>query len=429
MTDTRNTFIGRNISSLVMLLLSISLIILAFIVDSPQSLIKGQYNIIIAPDILLTDYIAVGGIGAAFLNAGLMGLINTIIVYMLRLPVNGLTIAAIFTVIGFSFIGKNIFNFWPIYLGGLIYSKLKKIKFRDIFIVLMFATTLSPVVSQIAFGINLPLNIAIPLGMAVGVLIGFLILPLSRQVIRFHDGYSLYNVGLAGGVLGTLIASLMRGTGIIFDTQNILSYEYSLHICLMLVILFGVFIIMGIFKDDDTLADYTNIFKYKGRAPTDFIKLEGEGATFLNMGIMGLICIIYVFLMKGAFNGPVIAGIFTVVGFSAFGKHPKNALPILTGVMLFSYFNIWESSSTPVIIAGLFGTTLAPVAGKYGFFAGIIAGALHLAISMNVGVVHGGFNLYNNGFAGGIVAGIIVPILNVFKKECNKRNEGALLKG
>ena len=48
---------------------------------------------------------------------------------------------------------------------------------------------------------------------------------------------------------------------------------------------------------------------------------------------------------------------------------------------------------------------------------------------MNVGVVHGGFNLYNNGFAGGIVAGIIVPILNVFKKECNKRNEGALLKG
>ncbi len=418
----------KSIGSLVTLLVSIALIVLAFLLDSPQSLIKGQYEIIIAPDILLTDYIAVGGIGAAFLNAGLMGLINTLLLYMLKIPMNGLAMASIYTVIGFSFIGKNLFNFWPIYLGGLIYSKLKDIKFNSIFIVLMFATTLSPVVSQIAFGINLSPPIAIPLGIIMGIIIGFTIVPLSEQVVKFHDGYNLYNIGFAGGLLGTLIASLMRGTGIIFNIQNILSYEHSSFICLMLIILFGIFIIIGIYKDDNSLTDYISIFSYKGRTPTDFIKLKGEAVTYLNMGLMGIICIIYVFLLNGVFNGPVMAGIFTVVGFSAFGKHPKNAVPILVGVMLSAYFNIWESSSTSVIIAGLFGTTLAPVAGKYGFTAGIIAGVLHLAISMNVGVVHGGVNLYNNGFAGGIVAGIIVPILNMIQKERNKRNNRALLK-
>lgn len=428
MINAAKNFMGRNISLLIPLFLSTSLVALAFILDTPHSLIRGQYEIIIAPDILLTDYIAVGGIGATFLNAGLMGLMNVLLLFILRIPMNGLAIASIYTVIGFSFIGKNIFNFLPIYLGGFMYSRLKKVEIRSVFLVLMFATTLSPVVSQIAFGINLSTYISVPLGIIAGVTIGLIIVPLSEQVVKFHDGYNLYNIGFAGGLLGTLIASLMRGTGIIIDTQSILSYEYSSYICLMLIILFGVFIIIGLFKDDNSLRDYRRILYYKGRTPTDFVKLKGEGITYLNMGVMGIICIIYVFLLKGVFNGPVIAGILTVVGFSAFGKHPKNAVPILIGVMISSYFNIWESSSTSVIIAGLFGTTLAPVAGKFGWTAGIIAGALHLAISMNVGVVHGGINLYNNGFAGGIVAGIIVPILNMFKKECNQRNNKALLK-
>jgi len=36
---------------------------------------------------------------------------------------------------------------------------------------------------------------------------------------------------------------------------------------------------------------------------------------------------------------------------------------------------------------------------------------------MNVGVVHGGANLYNNGFAGGLVASILVPVFECFKRE------------
>lgn len=402
---------------LIIILLSISLIVSAFILDSPQTIINGLYKIIIAPDILLTDYISVGGIGAAFLNAGLMGLVNSFLLYRFKIHMHGLAIASIYTVMGFSFIGKNIFNFWPIYLGGYLYSKFKKVELKSVFLILMFGTTLAPVVSEISFGTYLSRNIAIPVGIIVGIVIGFIIVPLSAQVMKFHDGYNLYNIGFAGGILGTLITSLMRSFGFAINTQQILSEEYSTILCIMLVILFIIFIVIGYIKDDNRLKEYKKIFKYVGRTATDFVQLVGEGITYTNMGIMGLISVIYVITLKGVFNGPVIAGILTVVGFSAFGKHPKNVLPILIGITLASSFNVWETSSTLVIIAGLFGTTLAPIAGKYGMLAGIITGALHLAISMNVGVVHGGINLYNNGFAGGIVAGIIVPILGIFEKE------------
>jgi len=135
------------------------------------------------------------------------------------------------------------------------------------------------------------------------------------------------------------------------------------------------------------------------------------------MGVMGIIASFFVILLGGQFNGPIIGGILTIVGFAAFGKHPKNCVPVLLGVFLASHLKIWEVNSTGVIIAGLFGTTFAPIAGQYGFFAGVIAGALHLSIVMNVGILHGGINLYNNGFAGGFVAAVLVPVIEAFSRE------------
>jgi hypothetical protein len=36
---------------------------------------------------------------------------------------------------------------------------------------------------------------------------------------------------------------------------------------------------------------------------------------------------------------------------------------------------------------------------------------------MNTGYLHGGLNLYNNGLAGGLVAIILVPIIEAFRKD------------
>ena len=63
------------------------------------------------------------------------------------------------------------------------------------------------------------------------------------------------------------------------------------------------------------------------------------------------------------------------------------------------------------MLALLFSTTLAPVAGEFGVVAGIVAGYLHSSVVLNVGIVYGGMNLYNNGYAGGIVAIFMVPVI------------------
>jgi hypothetical protein len=116
-------------------------------------------------------------------------------------------------------------------------------------------------------------------------------------------------------------------------------------------------------------------------------------------------------------NGPVIGAIFTVSGFSSFGNHPKNSLPIMLGAILGYLLSGRSLSATGAMMTVIFSTTLAPIAGHYGFLAGILAGLMHMAITPNTSYLHGGLNLYNNGFAGGFVAAVLAPLLQAYTKK------------
>jgi hypothetical protein len=415
--NDREIKISRNTHFLILSILPIILLILAFLFDTPENIFSGINEIVWAPDILLTDYLAIGGFGAALLNVSLIVLINIIIIYKLNIKINGSIIAVIFTLTGFAFFGKTVFNIWPMYLGGILYAKYKKITFEKIVVVIMFSTCLAPVVSQLAFSADLPLHYGIIIGTLFGIAGGFIITPLSSNISKLHGGYNLYNVGFTAGLLGTLICSLMKSFGIDIRQQLILSSEYSNFFKNLLLIYFVLLIIFGYLINNKSFKGYGKIFKYSGKLVTDFTQLIGYGLTLINMGIMGLICMSFVHITSGDFNGPIIGGILTVVGFSAFGNHPGNSIPIMVGVFLGGILNIWDIQTTPIIIAGIFGTTLAPIAGKYGAYAGIFAGFLHLSMVMNIGIVHGGTNLYNNGFSGGLIASILVPVFECFKRE------------
>lgn len=393
------------------------LIVLGFLIDTPKTIFKGLFDIIIAPDLLLTDYLAVGGIGATFLNVGLLGLLCIFMVCFLKVPLTGPLIAAILTVIGFGFIGKNIGNIWPILIGGVLYCHHKKIEFKTILPPILFATTLAPAVSEIAFGLDLSYFISIPLGITTGILIGFIIIPISLQLIHFHGGYNLYNIGFTGGIIGTLITSLIEGFGFSIETQSNLSTEYSMFMKILLIFISAFYLIIGYIMNNRSFKGYSNVLKTSGHSLSNFIDRFGFGLAYINIGIMGFVSILYVILVKGTFNGPIVAGIITVIAFAPFGKNPKNSIPIFIGVYLAATMKIFDVSATGVIIAALFGTALAPVAGSYGYMAGIFAGFLHVSVVANVIKIHDGLNLYNNGFSCGIVAGVMVPILQTFFKK------------
>ncbi|MCT4595686.1 MAG: DUF1576 domain-containing protein [Anaeromicrobium sp.] len=402
---------------LIVLCYALSLIIFAFLVDNPKNIFKGLYLILIEPDILITDYIGVGGMGATFLNSGILMILALFMLYKCRININGVSIACLFLVAGFSMFGKNIFNVWFIIGGVYIYARIQKDKFSKYIYIALFGTCLSPMVTQIMFGIDKPLMVRVPVAILVGISIGIILPPLSAYLIRVHQGFNLYNIGFVAGIIGTIFVSVFKSYGFLPESRLIWTTENNVILSIYLFTMFILMIFIGFYLNDKSFKNLRNIYSYPGRAVTDFILLEGFGPTLINMGINGLIGVIYILIVDGDLNGPIIGGIFTLVGFGAFGKHGKNMLPIFLGVYLGSLTKIWSINDPSILLAALFGTTLAPIAGEFGWKYGILAGFIHSSVVLNVGVLHGGLNLYNNGFAGGIVAATLVPVIEAFRKE------------
>lgn len=368
--------------------------------------------------LLITDFFAVAGVGPTLINAALISFLNLFMLYQLKMPAGGLTIAAFFTVAGFSFFGKTGLNILPLYLGGYLYSKTQKIPFKNVFLVSMFSTALAPLVSYIANSETfINHGLALFVGMILGTAIGFIVMPLSSNMLKFHDGFNLYNVGFTAGVIGTVLTSVFRSFNLTVDTVRHISTENSVPIIVMMYVSMVYFIGIALKMNRNIYKHYPKMFVHKGRSITDFTVLKGYDYTFFNMGVMGVICITAVLVLGGVLNGPILAGVFTVVGFSAFGKHPANALPVMLGVVLAVVFYEFDISSTPILMTMLFSTTISPISGTYGFVMGMIAGMLHLAVVLNIGIIQGGINLYNNGFGGGLVAGMMIPIIEAIKKE------------
>lgn len=417
-----NEQVSEKTKYLILLIFPVVCLLLAFVFSDVKELISGLTKIIIHRDVLLTDYIEVGGLGATLLNVSLLTLINILFLWILKVNIGGLAIAAIYTIAGFAFFGKNIVNVWPIYLGGLLYAKYQKKEYKNFIIVSMFGTALAPMITEIVYALSPSINLGIGITILVGTLVGFILPPIATHVVKAHDGYNLYNVGFTCGLVGTMIYSMMKSYGYVGGAISVLSTDSDLFLKVFLSIFFLILIVIGYFLNDKSLLKgYSKILNLSGKA-SDFTSAAGIGMTFINMGIMGIIGLLYIIISKGVTNGPIAGGLLTVIGFAAFGKHPKNCIPIMLGVFLASFVNVWDTSSTPVIIGALFGTTLAPIAGGFGAIAGIIAGFIHLSVVMSSGALHGGMNLYNNGFAGGLVATMLVPVLASLKKSNELKN-------
>lgn len=395
---------------------SILLMVFALFLDSPIEIYQGLVKILTSPSILVSDYMQIGGVGASFMNAGFMLLISLIIAEKSGAAITGALIAGLFTLTGFSFFGKNILNSIPLMIGVYIYAKIKKLSIANYIHVLCFVTGISPLVSLFIFGLDFTLVQGIILGFLLGIIIGIIIVPISSNFVKFHDGYSLYNIGFTIGVIGIVFAGLLRmfnkeipSISVIYEGNDAYAFAFILVFCLGLVII-------GLIKNKGS-SGYKDILNHSGRLITDYTIESNRNLVMINMGLTGLIAIIFVKLSNGIFNGPIIGGIFTIIGFAAFGKHPRNVLPIMMGVFLASNLNKYEPSSTTAVLTGLFSTTIAPLAGEFGFLSGIIAGFLHKAVATNTGLIHGGLNLYNNGLAGAFVAAVLLPIFRDLKER------------
>ena len=400
----------------IVLFFSLTLITTGFLVNTPAEIAAGEWIIITSPGILITDYIALANLGAAMVNAGLVTLMGLGLAWLIKAHFNGYFLAGLFTITGFAFFGKNPFNILPIILGVYLYDRFFSHQpMQSLIAPLLFGTTLGPVVSQIAFGFGSGWKWLV-LGISIGVICGIIIAALMRHIYTFHMGYNLYNTGTTGGFVGTVIYMFLRGFGYNIEPAFYWSTEYTSFLTIFTGVSLCLVFFLG-FVFGGSWSGYKIILKNSGRLTADFVEISDLGTTLINMGVVGLIALGYIHFVSGDVNGATLAGIFTVFAFGALGKHPRNILPIMLGVYLMCIPKIWLHAEPGPLLAALFCTTLAPLAGKFGILAGLIAGALHLPMVMHVGSLHGFMNLYNNGFAGGLAMLIIVGFIKGLKPD------------
>ena len=389
------------------------LVAIGVILGEPRQILPGLWIIIMTEDALITDYVKIAGIGAAFVNAALVTLISLGILRLSKDPLNGYTLVEIGLMAGFALFGKNIANIWPIIGGTFLYAKLRREEFGKYASVSLLATALSPVVSYVALD-NGWGNIW--WAILIGAVIGFVLPPLSAYTYKIQNGMNLYNMGFACGLLATILVPVMTSLGADPTVAHHWATGYNVQLGIFLSILCVGLIIAGFLFSGRPVwaawAGYRRLLLTTGRAPSDYLRMFGAAPTLINIGVNGLIGMAFILATGGDLNGPTLGGIFTIMGFSAFGKHTRNIIPIMAGVVLGGVFMHWSINDSAVQLALLFGTTLAPISGYFGWPFGVLAGFLHSSVVLRAGTPVEGFNLYNNGFSGGLLAIVIYPVIS-----------------
>jgi MFS family permease len=281
----------------------------------------------------------------------------------------------------------------------------------------MVSGTVSPIVSEIAFLDESTSLVKILAATVVGLFIGFIFPVIMEASKRMHRGYCLYNGGVAGGFIATFFVGIFYALGIDVIPENFWDTEHTALLAFFAYLLGTALVIYGIVRDRpvDAFKKYRLLLKESDVTDNDYLAKYGS-TCYINIGILCIVSTSLMLFLNIPINGPVLGGILTVTGFAAAGKHLRNTVPVLLGSTIGAHFNIISVYAPGNSLAILFSTGLAPITGKHGRICGFIAGFFHVSISIIVGNLNGGMNLYNNGFAGGFVAATIIPII-VFLKE------------
>jgi len=388
----------------------------AVVLDPSPQLLAGQLAILRAPDILVTDYIYVGGLAAALLNAGVTSLLSLGMLLLFKHDAKSATISNLWLITGFAFFGKNFINVLPIFFGGWLYSKYMRQDFNISILTMLAAASLSPAVTQKLFigPEGELLNFVFAIG--IGILIGFIFDPIAKNLIKAHDGYNLFNGGFTAGMLAITITAIFSSYGIAYEMNDQWSSGNGLILSAFVVIISIWLIFIGMYMHSGDIGGaFARIFTLR-KFQNDYYTQCGCGC-YINMGVLGIFCVIIANILSIEMAGPVLGGILVVMGFGANGKQLYSVTSLMAGVFFATLISPLSIHDPGVSIAFFFVACLSPIPAKFGWHWGFLAGIIHIHLATSLAFPSGGINLYNNGVAAGFVVVILLPLIRAIEQR------------
>jgi len=252
-----------------------------------------------------------------------------------------------------------------------------------------------------------------------------------------HKGYDLYSAALPGVLLGLMaVAVLYKSLGnTVPEIAATLDGSHPGMVWGFCIIFFGLCVLAGFWLNGKSFKGYGALLKDTGHK-ADFTAKYGPGLAIMNVGVYGLMILAYYIFVNAiqgdalaGFNGVTIGIVFCMVCFGAAGAHPGNIWPIMAGYVLFSFAatqllgGVFPVNAQAIMVGLCFASGLTPIAGNYGWWAGVLAGGMHYLLVTSIPAIHGGFSLYNGGFTALVIAIILVPQLETFCKTRAERLE------
>ena len=428
----------------------ISSLVAAIYTGELGSILHGWYLIMTSPSPLVTDYLEIGGLPSAMLNAGACGMACWLFMVGLKGDSRPSTLAGYFLVVAHCFYGLNFLTMWPCFLAPFLYLRLKKLNFKNNLHVCMFTTSFGPFIGELLFRYTQDTFVfghpaltvsGVLLTIAFSIMLGFIVPAILPGAHAWHKGYNLYNGGLAFGVFGFFLFNLFYNTMGIDPSSKLtrfnpvyeqFGHSFQLYANCFFLLVFITCILTGFFLNGKSFHGYEELTRDTGHQ-SDFASQYGMPLCLINIGTVGIFFLFYldiimVYTEGAGFTGATIGVILAALTFTCMGQHPKNIWPILAGYQLLYLFTLticylngreisWTITTQGYINGVAFATGLCPISGRYGRRAGIAAGFMCASMCTATSSLHGGLVLYNGGFTAGITALILLPILEHYIPE------------
>ena len=424
---------------LVFAVFSTAFLIGAVCMPDRASMFTGLWQIISNPSKISTNYFAVGGYAATFLNMALVGFTCLVLFVFLKATATNVSNLAFILTLGFCSWGINILNMWPSMLGVVLYCLIKREKLGANVNAMLFSTGIAPLITDLmlryphaeAVGFNAA---GILLALAVGIAIGFFLPAGLVNSPKVHKGFDLYSAALPVGMTAFFLqATLFKTMGVALPAAPdaaTLQVASRLTVNGFCCVLFGFFVVAA-FALGCRPRDYWKLL-IDPDLVTNFSSAYGNAVYLMNVGVYGLFILAYYNLVGATFNGVTFGVIFCMLACCNSGSHPGNVWPIMLGYVVASTVFGWLSAlaggtfagavNAQAIVVGLcYANGLSPIADKYGWRYGFLAAVMHYVLVTSVPTLHGGYCLYNGGFTAALICLILVPSLERFCRTKEER--------